>query len=316
MNFYNGNNSYTKNRPCNDPNCPICGKRAQRCDNPCCMPCEGPPGPPGEPGCPGPKGDPGMRGEVGPQGDPGCPGPQGPKGNQGCPGPIGPPGPRGPRGDQGPVGFRGPAGPEGSQGRPGQMGPIGPIGPEGPAGPIGPEGPQGQRGCPGPEGPQGERGYPGPIGPIGPCGPTVILAGAQYGLIYPDEQKKRILLSQDLIRFNTEITNGGSYISCNHHTGTFLIAQTGNYVVNQIFYVSELVGGNCTQISFVINGKKTASHDIILHQNKNSMPFIFTDVVQISQINSELSILNSGADIVLDDLAKCASAISFWGLVI
>ena len=126
-----------------------------------CCPCQGIPGPQGEPGPQGPRGCPG------PQGPRGCPGPQGPQGETGPQGPEGPQGVAGPQGPEGPQGATGPQGPEGPQGA---VGPQGPQGPQGEAGPQGPEGPQGEAGPQGPEGPQGETGPQGSQGPQGPQG--------------------------------------------------------------------------------------------------------------------------------------------------
>ena len=127
-----------------------------------CCPCQGIPGPQGEPGPQGPRGCPG------PQGPRGCPGPQGPQGEVGPQGPQGEVGPQGPQGEVGPQGEIGPQGP---QGEVGPQGPQGEVGPQGPQGEVGPQGPQGEVGPQGPQGevgPQGPQGDPGPQGPPGP----------------------------------------------------------------------------------------------------------------------------------------------------
>lgn len=330
MNIYCRNNSSIKYKGCTHPDCPVCRPNTEA-DNCCChSSCvPGPIGPPGEsgatgptgprghsgcPGPPGPRGNLGIRGDIGPQGDPGCPGPMGPKGNPGPQGPQGNPGPRGPKGDPGPIGFRGPVGPEGPQGEIGPEGLIGPMGTEGSAGPMGPQGPQGPKGCQGSVGPQGEQGYAGSTGPTGPAGPAVILAGAQYGLTYLTEQTKRLNLSGEIIRFNTEITSGKPYISYNNSLGTFVIASTGKYIVNYILHVSDLIDGNHTQINLMLNGQVSISHDIILNQI-NTLPLLFTDIIQVTEANSELSILNSGCDLVFNNLTNFAATILLWGLV-
>jgi len=188
------------------------------------------------------------------------------------------------------------------------------MGPEGPIGPSGPEGPQGPKGCPGPEGPQGERGYPGPIGPPGLTGPAAILAGAQYGLLYPAGQNERLFSSGEILRFNTEITSGMPHISYHQATGLFLLAKTGKYVVASTFYAADLNGGEKTQIHVVLNGRIIVSHDLIINPG-HPLPFLFTDVIEVSQANSELSILNSGAELIFSGLAQVVANITIWGLV-
>lgn len=312
MNIHCRNHPYTQHWGCNHPDCPICRPNTQESHCCCCRLCASDPtGPPGPPGCPGPQGNPGMRGDVGPQGDPGCPGPMGPKGNLGPQGLQGVPGPRGPRGDIGPIGFRGPAGPEGPQGELGPEGPQGPIGPEGPTGPHGPQGPQGSKGCQGPIGPQGERGY---VGPIGPTGPAAILVGAQYGLTYPAQQIERLGLSGRIIKFNTEITNGEPYISYNNLAGTFVIANVGKYIINYVLHVSNLIDGDHTLISLILNGKISSSHDVILNQT-NMSPLYFTDIIQVTEANSELNILNNGSTLEFNNLANCVATVLFWSLI-
>ena len=133
-----------------------------------CCPCQGIPGPQGEPGPQGPRGCPG------PQGPRGCPGPQGPQGEVGPQGPQGEVGPQGPQGEVGPQGPQGEVGPQGPQGEVGPQGPQGEVGPQGPQGEVGPQGPQGEvgpQGEIGPQGPQGEVGPQGPQGEVGPQGP-------------------------------------------------------------------------------------------------------------------------------------------------
>lgn len=278
----------------------------------------GPGGPPGKPGPPGPAGRPGVRGDIGPQGDPGCPGPMGPKGNPGPQGPGGIPGPLGPKGDPGPMGFRGPAGPEGPQGDKGPEGPIGPMGPEGSVGPMGPQGPQGPKGCQGPAGPQGEHGYPGPAGPTGPTGPTgpaAVLIGGQYGLKYHEKQKKRLWLSGEELKLNTEITSGNPYISYDSRTDTLIIANPGKYVVHCDLYISSLICGNCTQICPILNGKTHVLHDIVLRQADTcTLPVSFTDVIRVTDKNARLCMLNYGRDIVFSTFAEFAAVISIWGI--
>ena len=100
-----------------------------------CCPCQGIPGPQGEPGPQGPRGCPG------PQGPRGCPGPQGPQGEVGPQGPQGEVGPQGPQGEVGPQGPQGEVGPQGPQGEVGPQGPPGEVGPQGDPGPQGPPGP-------------------------------------------------------------------------------------------------------------------------------------------------------------------------------
>ena len=276
----------------------------------------GPAGPRGYQGLPGPMGCPGIRGEIGPQGDPGCPGPTGPKGNPGPQGIIGPPGPRGPQGDPGPMGFRGPAGPEGPQGEIGPRGPAGPMGPEGTAGPMGPQGPSGTRGCQGPMGPQGEIGYPGPQGPMGPRGPGgpgSILAGGQYGLKYHKRNEKLLWLSGDELRFNVEITNGEPYIHCNDTKSVFIISCPGKYIIYYTFYFLKLINGDYTQINTVLNGKILTSHEIILKQD-NTLPICFSDVIQVTEKDTGLSIINCGLDLAFNNRTKLPAVIAIWGL--
>lgn len=188
------------------------------------------------------------------------------------------------------------------------------MGVEGPAGPIGPQGPQGPRGCQGPEGPQGERGYPGPMGPTGPAGPAVSLAGAQYSDAWSKERTERLYLSGETIKFNTEITNGAPYINYNSAAGTFVISRPGKYVINLMVYAVNVVDGNKTQILLEVNGKIAACHDIVFSSN-TFFPLAFTDIIQPNSDNTVLCVLNSGKDIMLNELAESVASISIWGLI-
>jgi hypothetical protein len=179
---------------------------------------------------------------------------------------------------------------------------------------MGPQGPQGARGCQGPEGPQGERGYPGPVGPIGPTGSAVSLVGAQYSDVWSIARTERLYLSGETIKFNTEITNGAPYISYNSAAGTFVISRPGKYVVNLMLYAVNVADGNKTQILLEVNGKTVAYHDVIFLSN-TSFPFAFTDVIQSNSENTVLCVLNSGKDILLNELAESVASISLWGLV-
>ncbi len=298
---------------CRCSHCPICGKAACNGNSahcPSCPPgvgaCPCVPGLQGPPGPAGPQGPRGLRGPVGPQGPPGEPG--------GPPGPIGPPGPRGARGDIGPTGCQGPAGPEGPQGERGIEGPAGPVGLEGPPGPLGPQGSQGLRGCQGPEGPQGERGYPGPTGPVGPAGPAVSLAAAQYSDVYPAEEREHFYLSAERIKFNTEVASGAPYINYNLASGTFMISKPGRYLVQITLYASHVVDGEATEIHLELNGKTAVCHDI-LPSLAQSLPFLFTDVIQTETDNTELCVVNSGKKLALHPSVRAAASISLWGLV-
>lgn len=311
-----------KSKYCNDPDCPVCRKMRSNCGCSTWKDCPpSPPDPPAPPICPagptGPTGPQGVRGDAGPQGKSGCQGPIGPKGN---PGPVGPPGPHGPigtKGDPGPMGCRGPAGPEGPQGERGPEGPMGMMGVEGPAGPEGPQGPQGPKGCPGPEGPQGERGYPGPTGPAGPtgsAGESTLLAGAQYNMIYSGVREENLLVSGTAIKFNNQITGGEPYISYNRTTGIFTMMKPGKYVVSFMLYASDISSGSKTQVSLLLNGQKIISHDIVENENK-VMPFSFTDIIEVTQANSELAVINEGADILPADFITSPANISIFGVV-
>lgn len=110
------------------------------------------------------------------------------------------------------------------------------------------------------------------------------------------------------------MTGGGAHISYNRLTGIFVIAHAGKYVVSHRWHVSNLSGGNHTQIRLVMNGQIVASSDIVLDQ-PNAAHFLFTDIVQVMRPNSEIYLFNNGADISLHGSAATASAISFWGLV-
>lgn len=328
---YYGNKPYIKYKkyPCTYPTCGSVYKPGQYggCTTwvPVCPTVPvGPTGPPGPQGPRGPKGYQGPIGPTGPRGSPGRQGPQGPMGRTGVRGDVGPqgdpgcPGPMGPRGDYGPMGFRGPAGPEGPQGEMGPEGPVGPMGPEGAVGPLGPQGPQGPKGCHGPMGHKGEPGYPGPAGPTGPTGPmgpACILIGGQYGLKYHGKQKKRLWLSGEELHFNKEITSGNPYICCDCRTNTFMFADRGKYVVHGLLYISNLICGDYTQICLMLNGKTHITHDVILKQADTcALPISFTDVIEVTERNTRLCIINYGRDIMFNTLAEFAAMISIWGI--
>lgn len=224
-------------------------------------------------------------GQIGPMGPQGIPGRPGSQGNPGSQGPPGPPGPQG-------TGCQGPPGPTGPQGLPGCPGP------------------QGNPGCQGPMGPQGERGYP---GPTGPTGSTLSFIGMQYSDTYLSEQK-RLYKSGDTIKFNNETTNGEPYIIYNSTSGAFVISKPGKYVVNFMLYVSDIVDGDKTRIQLEINGAAVSFRDVIL-SSINGPPFTFTDIVQVSNENSMLRVLNIGKDILLNELVESVAFISILGLI-
>lgn len=325
-----------QNKCCNHPNCPVCRSNAKAGPSYCCscMGPTGPKGPPGEPGPPGlaitgptgppgmpgapgpqgPQGEPGARSEIGPQGDPGSQGPMGPKGNPGPVGPAGPQGPRGPRGDIGPQGGQGPAGPEGAQGERGPEGPPGIMGPEGLPGQMGPQGAQGIRGCQGTQGPQGlqgERGYPGPAGPMGAA---VALVDANYLLIYPEKQLERPCFSGELIKCNTEVTNGSPGITYNKATGAFRLANKGSYVVNCRLYIANTHQEGNVQLALIMDGKILVTHTVIVNQY-HVPPYFFTNAIQTLEDNVEVGILNSGADLHFHTQTNCVVDLSLWGIV-
>lgn len=310
MNNYYGYNSLN-NKRYNNSGCPMCKPNGWANSSNCHCSCVGPTGPKG---VPGPKGDPGIRGEMGPQGDPGCQGAMGPKGNPGPVGPVGPIGPRGPRGDIGPQGCPGPQGPEGPQGERGPEGPQGSMGPEGPLGQMGPQGPNGNRGCQGPEGRQGERGYPGATGPIGPRGTTPSLVGAQYLLTCPQEQTECRSLSGEVIRCNTELTNGSPFISYSKNTSSFIIAQKGYYMVNCTLHIAEALEDEAIQISVVRDSHIFVTHTTFV-STERPLSYMFSDIIQTPKENSEISILNSGVSFDFYSPANIVASIYIYGMV-
>lgn len=276
--------------------------------------CPGPIGPRGAIGATGQPGVQGVRGDVGPQGEPGCQGPIGPKGNPGPPGPTGPMGSRGTKGDQGPIGHQGPAGPEGPMGRQGPEGIPGPMGPEGCQGPMGPQGPRGPRGCPGPEGPMGERGYSGPTGPTGAPGPGCNLVGIEYQLLYSFNQKERYFLSGETITFNLKVVNLIPDVFCYYPDGIFEINKTGNYIVNYMLYVENICGEK-TDICLKVNNMKIVSHSIVSLGQYCAIPFLFNDMIKITEENSKLAIVNNGSNILLSSNADVVASISIFGIL-
>jgi hypothetical protein len=151
------------------------------------------------------------------------------------------------------------------------------------------------------------------MGPMGPTGPGSVLVGGQYGLGHYRKNKKKFWLSGEEIKPGIEIVDGGPYICYDKSTGMFVIANPGKYIVHCMFYVSKLINGHHTEINFVLNGKTGISHDIILEEG-NTLPICFTDIIQITDKNSELSIVNCGLDIVFNGLVKFPAIITIWGL--
>jgi hypothetical protein len=131
---------------------------------------------------------------------------------------------------------------------------------------------------------------------------------------YPEEQTERLATSGETIRFNTEITGGMPYISYHHATGTFIIEKMGKYIVSYTLHVADLAAGEKTQLHLVINGRKIVSHDIVAYHSGTTL-FSFTDVIQTTEPDSELSILNSGQDIRLSGLPEDAASVNIIGLV-
>ncbi|KAH7693190.1 CRE-DPY-5 protein [Aphelenchoides avenae] len=146
------------------------------------LPCQGPPGEPGEDGHDGEDGLPGEDGPPGVDGEYLAKNPYDPEGCQVCPqGPPGEPGPPGQRGEPGPTGERGSPGNDGVPGPDSTC--VGPPGEAGPKGVKGPQGYQGQRGVDwttgrGKPGPQGEMGAPGPPGLPGYSAGNATLRGS------------------------------------------------------------------------------------------------------------------------------------------
>ena len=93
-----------------------------------------------------------------------------------------------------------------------------------------------------------------------------------------------------------------------------MISRPGKYVVNLMLYAADVVDGDKTQILLEVNGKIMAYHDVIFSSN-TSFPFAFTDVIQSNSENTVLCVLNSGKDIILNELAESVASISLWGLV-
>lgn len=88
----------------------------------------------------------------------------------------------------------------------------------------------------------------------------------------------------------------------------------GKYIVSYTLHVADLAAGEKTQLHLVINGRKVISHDVVAYHS-GTILFSCTDVIQTTEPDSELSILNSGQDIRLSSLPEEAASISIIGLV-
>ena len=88
----------------------------------------------------------------------------------------------------------------------------------------------------------------------------------------------------------------------------------GKYIISYTLHVADLTAGEKTQLHLVINGRKIVSHDIVAYHSGTTL-FSFTDVIQTTEPDSELSILNSGQDIRLSGLPEDAASINIIGLV-
>jgi hypothetical protein len=133
-------------------------------------------------------------------------------------------------------------------------------------------------------------------------------------LLYPAEQEARILPSGETLKFNTEITDGAPAITYNEGTGSFRIVNPGKYVVFYLLHALELSCGKKTQLQLLLDGKKVVSHDIIPNPYLG-VPFTFTDIIQVTQANAELCLVNSGFDLIFNPLAETVANIALWGLV-
>lgn len=240
----------------------------------------------------------GERGDIGPQGQIGL---QGPRGNTGARGPEGPPGQRGPKGDMGPMGYCGPPGPEGPQGPMGIMGPPGQQGPEGQQGQMGPQGAQGPRGCRGTEGAQGAQGEMGPTGAtgsIGATGPAGNFVGVQYKLVCKNKIVVYTIPDEGIIKLNTKVIDSLSDITYDCLNGIFAISKKGMYVVNFMLYISDILG-NKTTITLQLNNNVVSSYDI--SKPTCSIPYSATSIINITEENSELVLVNESSPIVLNN---------------
>ncbi len=85
-------------------------------------------------------------------------------------------------------------------------------------------------------------------------------------------------------------------------------------MINLMLFASNVIDGSKTKIILELNGVIAAFHEVVLSTDSFS-PVSFTDVIQVNCENTDLRILNSGKNMVLNEFAEAVSSISLWGLV-